>query len=321
MFSDNVLPPFSIKKLKKMIGEFYKSKNTEEKKSILKKMFFIEKQDGKKVVIIPNSCNWLKEVVVPKGATFFRVRTDSGINKSKLNSEDLWAPPKEKVSAGRLNVGQESVLYATLDDPMTALKEVSKEKNAKPSNALFIIYKANRSISANEVGAGFSSRKEIDCIDNKFRKIMVRFLNKIFNESSYEITNFIGTSICSWNNAEALCYASVIDKESINYCFSNGQPESLTMILAIHYGENDLPVKFSYYDQDGELITCSYSEKTYELFKKLFEKVKIQPQNSDFKPNDLFADEKYYFGSNDFSLLGVVQSGKKLTPIRNKERK
>lgn len=165
--------------------------------------------------------------MIPKGSSFFRIRTliNNNIPNDNFRKEsDLWNPPAECSKMQRLNKENESLLYTSLD-LLTAIEE-TKIKN----NELFglIIYTSKEDIKVNCIGLdkdyeGFNDDEKLKL------KIIDDFLKDEFSrdvgegtEFLYRVSEIIAKTYFDLPPRviqDAWAYPSIKNKNRLNVCF------------------------------------------------------------------------------------------------------
>lgn len=214
------------------------------------------------------------ERIYPKGTIFCRVRRKDSLQD--LTYSDFWAPPESVIQNGRLNTTGERMLYMSIGEINTPLKEIKIKNDEK---FLAIYYQSEKDIILTEIG--FSDPNNID--HDEVRNI----LDSIFIENFdgiYKITNLIVKKI---NNLENFgwCYSSVANKDRINVCLKK-EYQSLLNIINISQcsisKDDDFKVHSIIKVNEKEEIEVQKDKdlisKEIEILKKKFNEVeKIPP--------------------------------------------
>lgn len=163
-----------------------------------------------------------------KHAIFFRVRKIES-TEYKYNINDFWEPPEDVIRPGRLNKNKEKMLYCSVNDVETALKEARINVG---DTYIVVFYLLNDDISVN--GIGFD--RQID---------MLKTVNEYFGksgDSAYKLSEKLAKNLYRLDHCDGWCYPSVLKENGINICLNLSAKDKLDLI-AVHelkkYEESD----------------------------------------------------------------------------------
>ncbi|MGL1931717.1 MAG: hypothetical protein OCC45_08140 [Desulfotalea sp.] len=140
---------------------------------------------------------------------FFRIRKWSD---SEVLESDLWAPPKDKTTAGRCNLPEQPVLYLSTDAKTPFL-----ELNAKSTDKFLLIeYRAKKTFTIQGIASKSSTllkledflqnQEEIDIYDELVDYIRSIFMRPVTTDKATDINYKISESICRNWMSLADCY-------------------------------------------------------------------------------------------------------------------
>ena len=244
----------SLEELKRMIDQ-YESLPVDlldERAALLESILFHRGKDG----FVPRFI--ASRRTYPPGTNFFRIRTDSGINKEELSVRDFWEPPTGG-SKGRLNLVQERLLYIA-DRPGVAWAEV-KMDSAPFSNCLLTVYRSTKSIQVTEVGFHNTEKsKEFEAFKEKtdlIEEFIARcFLGSDSDEFVYDISNLIAKDFLDFS-LDGWCYASAVSAGGESFCLRLAAKEKLNFVAGLKFQTSGIVVRL--FTQEGGNIV-SYAE-------------------------------------------------------------
>lgn len=232
----------------------FKNMSYQDVKKAISKVISFDTPQGCRSVLTP--------ALVPysKGTRFYRVRTipagDRTVPlKSMSKVSDCWEPPKSvidagHIKAGRLNKANEGLIYATPDNPITAVEEL---KVSDDELFLLIVYEAVEDISV--AGIGIDLSPDFLSEENKLKHAMIQdFLKHEFirdvgvgTEYLYQISESIVKDYFDLppEEQDGWCYPSVAKKGGYyNVCFRPTIKSKIklvgTQVASVKRIENDI---------------------------------------------------------------------------------
>lgn len=169
-------------------------------------------------VDIPHAVIPMSSSLYSRDTILFRVRKIAS-PEYQYTIQDFWEPPKEVIRPGRLNQDGEQMLYCSVDNSRTALKEARINVG---DTYIIIFYRVKDKISVNKIG--FDLRTDI-------LKIVNEFFGKS-GEAAYKLSEKLA-KMYKLDYCDGWIYPSVLHEKGINICLDLSAKTKLDLV-AVH---------------------------------------------------------------------------------------